>query len=290
MKAATSLAVCLAALTPLASAWPKWLPEVDALIVRQNDGDSTTAAESASAEASADASAAETTPAPRTTGTGRNTESGSAEETGTTTGRRGGGQNTAEIPTGTNTRSATRTTSFDDLVAAGGIQMMTPAATDPALKLYKAGNDITLGWNYTEVLAQPTGVDVLVSMANGNNVWTITQNMTYSTKGNNVIWETKDYATAGAEQALANGEYTLVVYDSDEGPEATPRAGFLSPYDSFTFDIYLPNNYEDLKDGWTCPTCNAGVPGFDSKALGFAMTMSVATVASFTWFVSGTLL
>ncbi|CRK20838.1 hypothetical protein BN1723_017879, partial [Verticillium longisporum] len=200
-----------------------------------------------------------------------------------------GSLNTAEIPTGTNTRSSTRTTSIDDLAAAGGIQMTTPAPTDPALKLYKAGNDITLGWNYTNVQAEPTAVDVLISMALGNNVWTVTQNMTYATKGNNVIWETEQYATAGAEMALSNGKYTLVVYDSDEGPEATPRPGYLAPYDSFTFDIYLPNSYEDLKDGWTCPTCNAGVPAFDSKAVGFALTMSVATVASFTWFVSGTI-
>lgn len=167
--------------------------------------------------------------------------------------------------------------------------MTTPAPTDPALKLYKAGNDITLGWNYTNVQAEPTAVDVLISMALGNNVWTVTQNMTYSTMGNNVVWETEQYATAGAEMALSNGKYTLVVYDSDEGPEATPRPGYLAPYDGFTFDIYLPNSYEDLKDGWTCPTCNAGVPAFDSKAVGFALTMSVATVASFTWFVSGTI-
>lgn len=41
MKAVQSLALGLAVFTPLASAWPKWLPDVDALVVRQNDESST---------------------------------------------------------------------------------------------------------------------------------------------------------------------------------------------------------------------------------------------------------
>lgn len=37
------LALCLSSLTPLVSAWPEWLPEIDSLVVRQdNGGDSTT--------------------------------------------------------------------------------------------------------------------------------------------------------------------------------------------------------------------------------------------------------
>ncbi|ROT42775.1 hypothetical protein SODALDRAFT_375037 [Sodiomyces alkalinus F11] len=285
MKPTTTLAVCLAALTPLASAWPNWLPDVDALVVRQDNDES--AAPSATPEPSAEES-----PSPS------GNEEDDAESTvgTTTTGRRVTDLNTARIPSATPSGSGspsgsdsddrTTTTEFDPTLPAGNVVMLTPAPTDPGPKLYKIGDYVTFGWNYTDLRATPTAVDVLVSCARATATWTLTQNMTFSTKGE-YTWDSREQATA-VQSPLLTEEYTLIIYDADSEITATARPGYLSVFDQFKFDMYEPRPYTPLAD-WNCPTCSAAVPSIDRKALGFALTMSVVTVLSFTWFVTGIL-
>ncbi|KAL2752565.1 hypothetical protein ACRALDRAFT_2089346, partial [Sodiomyces alcalophilus JCM 7366] len=274
------LAVCLAALTPLASAWPKWLPDVNALVARQDNDES--AAPSATPEPSAEPSAS---------GNEDNDSESSAAAT-TTTGRRVTDLNTARIPSATASGSgsgsgrndSTTTTEFDPTLPAGGVVMLTPAPMDPAPKLYKIGDHVTFGWNYTNLKAEPTAIDVLVSCSRATATWTLTQNMTFSTKGE-YTWDSREQATA-VQSPLLTEEYTLLIYDADSEITATPRPGHLSVFDQFKFDMYKPRPYTPL-DEWSCPTCSAAVPGIDRNALGLALAMSIVTVASFTWFVTG---
>lgn len=164
--------------------------------------------------------------------------------------------------------------------------MLTPAPTDPGPNLYKIGDFVTFGWNYTNLKATPTAVDVVVSCSRATATWTLTQNMTFSTKGE-YTWDSKEQATA-VQSPLLTEEYTLIIYDSDSEMTATPRPGYLGVFDQFKFDMYKPRDYTPLAE-WNCPTCSAAIPSVDRTALGFALTMSIVTVASFTWFVMGIL-
>ncbi|KAJ0297055.1 hypothetical protein COL5a_010770 [Colletotrichum fioriniae] len=273
MKAVQSLALGLAVFTPLASAWPKWLPDVDALVVRQNDESSTAAAtQTATAKTGATASA---------TATAQETNTGGAKTTNL---------NTAKLPTGTETGTGTKTgtsksksTSFDDTDPAGGITMITPAATAQSINLYKIGDYVTWGWNYTNLQASPTAIDVLVSCSSMAQTWTLTQNMTFAQPAS-FTWDSSVQAT-DPSAPLRNDEYTLVIYDAESSVSATAQPGYLGVYSSFKFGMYKAQEYKPLNE-WNCATCSAA-SGLDSKALGMAVGMSILTVASFTWFVAG---
>lgn len=267
MKAITHLVVALAASTQLAAAWPQWLPEKDALVVRQDDSET-----SAEAEAS---ETGESTTRRQTTTPAPTQSSDEEEETGSrTSGRaRQTDLNTGRVPTGSQT--ATRTTTIDPNAAAGNVVMMTPAVTDPGPRLYKIGNNVTFGWNYTNLLDPPTAVNVLASVSDVSRTWTLTQNMTWETTGA-FIWETEEQAN-DVQSPLLTEEYTLVIYDADTEETDTPSPGKLGTFNTFKFGMYIPQEYVPF-DKWVCPTCSAAPPSVDSKALGFALTMSVATV------------
>lgn len=228
--------------------------------------------------------------APTSTGTGAaraSTARATDEESATTvatTGRRATTDlNTAEIPTGTATR--TRTPVIDDQAPVGGISMVTPAPTDPGTALYKIGTNVTFGWNYTNVLVNPTAIDVIASCSSAARAWTLTSNMTFESKGS-YTWDTKELAT-DLQNPLLTDQYTLIVKDSETEVTDTPKAGYLSPNSGqFTFKMYKPQDYVPLSE-WKCPTCSAAPPSLDSKVLPFVMTMSAATVLSFTWFAAG---
>jgi len=97
-------------------------------------------------------------------------------------------------------------------------------------------------------------------------------------------WDSKVQMT-DASQPLLTEQYTLLVKDSDFDVTASAEPGYLSP-SPFRMGIYLPKEYTPLSD-WNCATCSAARDGLEQKALGFAITMSLITIASFTWFVAG---
>lgn len=271
MKPVATLTVALAAFTPLAAAWPSWLPAVDALVARQDS------------ETSGEASASQT---PTATGTGSSrqssTRSSNTEETSAaTTGGRD--LNTAKVPTGSQTATRSRTTSVDDTAPGGGIVMITPAP-NAGLNLYKIGSNVTFGWNYTNLVIKPTAVDVLASNSAANRIWTLTANMTYEDEAS-YTWDTEAQAT-DFQAPLLTDQYTLIVHDSDAEVTGAARPGFLATSNQFTFKLYKPQDYVPLSE-WKCPTCSAAPPSLNSKGMPLIIGMSAATVLSFTWFVTG---
>ncbi|KAK7938111.1 uncharacterized protein PG986_014979 [Apiospora aurea] len=270
------------AFSSTASAWPSWLPDVDALVVRQDEPSKDTASPAPTKTAdpkSDDAKPSATDkPAPKTTAGGDDEPQTTNLNTGGIT-KSGGSKPTH---TGNSTAEPTHAT-FDPQDPAGGVSMLTPA---PVLgtQLYRIGQTITWGWNYTSLQATPTAIDVLVSCSTASKTWTLTQNMTYETKGS-YTWDTHAYAETAVVDQLLTAEYTLLIYDAESSVKATAEAGYLSTFDGFKFGLYKPQDYQPLNE-WHCATCS-GAANLDTKALGFAFSMSVITILSFTWFVAG---
>lgn len=163
--------------------------------------------------------------------------------------------------------------------------MITPAATLQATNLYKIGDKITWGWNYTNLQGTPTAVDVLVSCSTVTATWTLTQNMTFETPGS-YTWDTNEYKQTNVANPLLSAEYTLVIYDSDSSVTATAEAGYLAPFTGFKFGLYIPKGATPLSE-YHCATCSAALGAMETRAVGVAVAMSVVTVLSFTWFVAG---
>ncbi|KAK2062519.1 hypothetical protein LY76DRAFT_589379 [Colletotrichum caudatum] len=274
MKAVQSLALGLAVLTPLASAWPKWLPDVDALVVRQNDESSAPAATETPAPKTG------TIPTPTTTETTAETKTGGAKTTNLNTAK-------GSTETGTGTKTGTgkpKPTTFDDTDPQGSVVMITPAPAQQAINLYKIGDYVTWGWNYTNLQATPTAIDVLVSCSAMAQTWTLTQNMSFAQPAS-FTWDSSVQAS-DPSAPLRNDEYTLIIYDAESSVSATAPAGYLGVSNTFKFGMYLPQQYTPLSD-WNCAVCKSSAPSLNNKAVGMAVGMSMATVASFTWFVAG---
>lgn len=156
--------------------------------------------------------------------------------------------------------------------------------------LYKIGDYVTFGWNYTGLSVTPTAVDV-VATATVNSIkstWTLTSNMTFETKGD-FTWDTQAYQTIAQnnQQPLAIDTYTLFIYDAESSVTATAGAGSLTANAALTFGLYTGQPYTPLASGWVCGTCSSALSDSDKRALGFMLTMVGITVASFTWFVTG---
>lgn len=165
--------------------------------------------------------------------------------------------------------------------------MITPAA-HAGTQLYKIGDYVTWGWNYTNLQGPPTAVDVLVTAREITRTYTLTQNMTFNTAGGSYTWDTDQFTKDNVATPLVQAKYTLVVYDSDGSPSSTPEAGYLAPFNGFTFGLYYKSDYTPSNEGWKCASCSgAGSVGVDSRSLGAAVVMSAVTVMSFTWFVAG---
>ncbi|KAF9875640.1 hypothetical protein CkaCkLH20_07021 [Colletotrichum karsti] len=279
MKAIQTLALGLAAFTPLASAWPKWLPDVDALVVRQNEETTAAATATQAASATAGAKATATT----------------ADETATNTGgAKTTNLNTAKIPTGTqtgtakgtgtNTESDSSQTTFDARDPVGSVEMIEPARTAAAINLYKIGDYVTWKWNYTNVQSNPTAVDVLISCSSRTQAWTLTQNMSFVEPAT-YTWDTSVQAT-DPSAPLGNDEYTLIIYDAESQVTATAAAGFLGSSNALKFGMYKPQEYQPLNE-WNCATCESAATALNAKPVDLAVAMSMLTIAGFTWFVAG---
>ncbi|KAL2189063.1 hypothetical protein L209DRAFT_771294 [Thermothelomyces heterothallicus CBS 203.75] len=309
MKAALSaghLAVALLSLTPAVSAlgWPRWLPELDTLVVRQDDSQDGTYHHSdtlyvyvharSSNMHSADSSSPTPTPTPSTSASDNNNDEQSSTTSRDTSDPITTNLNTGGITSGTRTAketgkstrsSAPKKTEFDPQDPVGSVVMVTPAATD-GYQLYKIGDYVTWGWNYTDVQATPTGIDLYLKCSKVPQPWTLTQNMSYSSVGS-YTWDTEQFQKSHVADPLLTEQYTLVIADADGGISATPEPGYLAPFSGFMFGLYEPQPYSDTGDGWQCASCNGATSGLDNRAVGVAVVMSVVTVLSFTWFVTG---
>lgn len=263
------LAVALLSLTPAVSAlgqWPKWLPERDSVLVARQDDPTPTATPTG-----------DTTPPPTT--------KASVIQTNLNTGGLTGGTASATGTQGNSTRSsAPRKTMFNPVDPAGAVVMQTPNVF-AGTQLYKIGDHITWGWNYTNLQAAPTAVDVLVSCSKASQTWTLTQNMTFATKAS-YTWDTAAYQSENVAKPLPVEQYTLIIHDSDGAVTSTPEPGYLAPFAGFIFGLYEPRKAVPLDD-FVCATCSGAMSDMERRVLGGAVIMSILTVLSFTWFVTG---
>lgn len=211
------------------------------------------------------------------------TETGTETRRQTTTGERTGTQTEEPTITGTGTRTNAESTSIPFDAQAGGINMITPAAIAAATSLYKVGDYVTFSWNYTNLLAEPTGIDVIVSCSAPEQAltWTLTANMTFETEAS-YVWDTNE----NQDQDYIPEMYTVIIKNSDSDITDIAGPGVLAAHTGATFGVYTPAPYQDY-DEWECVGCNSAPPSTERQALGFALTMSVITVATFTWFTLG---
>ena len=249
---AIKTAAMLLSLSSVASAWPGWLPEAGAIVARQDSSPTPTATQTSSKSATGS----------ETQNTGSITQTGKSTATGK--------------PSGTSTR-----TQFDPQDPAGQVVMITPAPT-AGTQLVKVGDWVTWGWNYTNLQAPPTAIDVLISCSQATRTWTLTQNMTYATKAD-FLWDSSN----DGGQPFVVAEYTLLIHDSDGGIKASADPGYLAPFAGYKFGMYTMAAYTPLASGWRCVSCSGAMSGVDKGAWGFALMTSAITVMTFTWFVTG---
>ncbi len=301
------LAVALLSLSPAVSAiaWPRWLPELDSLIVRADESSSSNKGMHQSLPYLTlfrlwlvsylhDHATYAESPSPTPTPSGSSSQSNSKSTTSTpiSTNLNTGGitKSGATITSGKATGNGTTTkspkkTEFNLQDPAGGVVMVTPAVTAGS-QLYKISDYVTWGWNYTNLQANPTAIDLYLKCSKVPQPWTLTQNMSWAEVGA-YTWDSDKFQKDHVSTPLLTEQYTLVIADADGGISATAEPGYLAPYSGFTFGLYEKQDYHDTDDGWQCASCSGAASGMDRRAVNVAVAMSAVTVLSFTWFVSG---
>lgn len=165
---------------------------------------------------------------------------------------------------------------------------MTPATIIMPTPLYKIGDNVTFGWNYTDLLGTPKAIDVMISRASSTHMWTLTANMSFESAGA-YEWDTNDQASNNDDDdsGLSIDLYTLVIKDSESQVTDVPNPGYLGVYSGLTFGLYTGQPYTPYAK-WECPgTCSAGVANIARNVVVMALSMSLVTLLSFTWFVTG---
>ncbi|KAL2068396.1 hypothetical protein VTL71DRAFT_16494 [Oculimacula yallundae] len=276
------LLLCFFSTFSAAWPWPKWLPELDSLVVRQNDNNES------SSSARATPTPTQSTNSPQETGS--DSESKSASNTQSQSGSRTGSQTgsiTSKATTSGGTRktsSATRKTSYDARLPAGGISLLTPDARSTSF--YKIGDHVTFAWNYTSLSATPTAINILASCSANSQTYTLAMNQTVSNATGALTWDTGAYQATAVQNPLLTQTYTLIIYDADTSVSAAAAAGYLATFNSYTFGMYVPQAYTPLAD-FVCATCSGALGDMERRALGMMLGMVGLTVLSFTWFVGG---
>jgi len=248
--------------------WPSWLPELDSIIVRRADSNTTSTTDSASSSGPVQTS--------------------TAKGAATTTFSMTGSAQTTATGSGSSNKTTTKSshTSYDARLPAGGVSMITPAVASGE-QYYKIGDFVTFAWNYTSLQATPTAVNILASCSANSQTYTISMNQTVTNSTGAVTWDTGSYQATAVQDPLLTETYTLVIYDAASSISATAEAGYLAVYDSYTFGMYTPQAYTPLAD-FQCATCSGALSDMERRALGMMFGMCCLTVLSFTWFVSGT--
>ncbi|KAE8143913.1 hypothetical protein BDV38DRAFT_4411 [Aspergillus pseudotamarii] len=265
--------LCFLVLLGMVSAWPHPHGEV---VARAETTSAETAADKATtgAAATTEQSATKTETQSDATETGKKT----GKETGTATGTKTGKATGKSTKTGTDASSS----SIDPRDPVGGISMFTSAG---ATTYYKIGEYVTFQWKYTSLQVTPSAVNVVASCSKNSETYTIASNMSVSETGK-VVWDTKKYQS-NATVPLLTATYTLYVYDVNSTLGDTASAGHLGSQIGYNFGMYTPQSYTPL-DHYTCATCNSALTSTERNAIKFAVGMAAITVASFTWFASGT--
>jgi len=259
--------------------WPKWLPEMESLVVRQDNGNDN------GGKSTSNASPTQTSSVPKET----NTKSGSSpsgSQTGSVTASASRTGNQTQTGTITKKPTNTKHTSYDPRLPAGGLSMLTPAAI-LGQQYFKVGDFVTFGWNYTSLSATPTAINIMATCTANQQLYTLAANQTVTNATGAITWDTGAYQATAVQNPLLTQIYTLLIYDADSSPSAAAQAGYLAAFNSYTFGMYTPQQYTPLAD-FQCATCSGALGDLERRAIGMVVGMGVLTVLSFTWFVGGT--
>ncbi|KAI1196613.1 hypothetical protein F5X97DRAFT_204990 [Nemania serpens] len=284
MRSPQQILTIALAFSPLAAAWSQWLPDLDSLVVRQDDGSSSqkdppTKTPSPGSSHSSDIPNETGSPKPTPSKGGDNNDDNNDDNGGRSSTTTKGGSKT--------TKAGPKHTQFNPIDPAGGVAMISPPTTS-AMPLYRIDDNdpITWKWNYTSLQGKPTAIDVLISCSRATATWTLTQNMTFAPTAT-FTWDSNKFQQEQIGNQLPVEQYTLLVYDAAGSFTDSPEPGYLAPYSGFQFGLYTAKPYSDLNQ-WKCITCSAAPGGpLDRQALGFALSMTLITVLSFTWYVTG---
>lgn len=242
-------------------------------------------------------SSAKATPTPTASKTSAQETGSNVDSESSTTSRKSGSQTgsqtssqtgsiTSKASTGSTkkTSSATRKTSYDARLPAGGISLLTPDARSTSY--YKIGDQVTFAWNYTSLSATPTAINILASCSANSQTYTLAMNQTISNATGALTWDTGAYQATAVQNPLLTQTYTLIIYDADTSVSAAAQAGYLATFNSYKFGMYVPQAYTPLAE-FKCATCSGALGDLERRALGMVLGMGVLTVLSFTWFVGG---
>lgn len=191
-----------------------------------------------------------------------------------------GGSNNGKNATATkNTYETTKT--FDQRLPAGGVEMITPSAI-AGPQYYKVGDYVTWAWNYTSLSITPSAIDILASCSLNQATYTIAVNQSVADATQAITWDTGAYQSSATTKLLV-ATYTLIIYDAQSAITDVPRAGYLAPYEQFTFGMYTPQPYVAQKP-FKCATCNDAPSAMGRQTLGVVLGVVGVTVMSFGWF------
>ncbi|QSZ35623.1 hypothetical protein DSL72_008493 [Monilinia vaccinii-corymbosi] len=252
------------------------------VVIRADDNSSSSAADNT-------ASATATT-APKSTNTAsatgsdspNNSKSATKTSSGADKATTSGSKTTSGTSKHTGSAGNGSHTTYNATYPAGGISLMNPSATT----YYKIGDYVTFAWNFTSLQATPTAVNVMATCQANAQLYTIAMNHTVAGTTQAVTWDTGAYQATAVGSPLLTQTYTLIIYDAASSITATPQAGYLSIFNSYSFGMYVPQPYVPLSD-WVCATCSGALSDMERKALKLMFGMGVVTVLSFTWFVTG---
>ncbi|KAI9049281.1 hypothetical protein LZ554_007128 [Drepanopeziza brunnea f. sp. 'monogermtubi'] len=269
--------------------WPEWMPDMDSLMVRQDTGDNEA---QATPTASNDA-ARQTTPANNNNNNNNNNNADSDSTNNNADSDSTNNSADSDTPTRASSSGIRRTsaapsrkTSYDARLPAGGIALLTPAAT--STPYFKIGDYVTFAWNYTSLSSTPTALNIMATCSANSQLYTLAVNQTITNATGAVTWDTGSYQATAVQNPLLTQTYTLIIHDVDSSISAPAAAGYLSPFNSYSFGMYVPQPYTPLTE-FSCATCTSGaLSDLERKALGMVLGMGVLTVLSFTWFVGGT--
>jgi hypothetical protein len=269
--------------------WPKFLPDLDSIIVRRAGKKNVRSAYPPKLTllllGSSSAAATETTvsESPKaTTGSGSMKITAAPSTTGSVKATGSGSKSDSITGTRKTTATGAKHTIYDPRLAPGGLSMTLPANA-LGVQLYKIGDWVSFGWNYTSLSVTPTALDILATNNANSVTFTLAQNQTFDATPR-FYWDTSNQSP---ETPYPQATYGLVIYDSDSSPSAAASAGYLAVYNSFKFIMYQKQDYHD-ETGINCVTCSGAMSDMDRKAVRFAVGMGIITVLSFTWFVGGT--
>ncbi|KAK0099620.1 hypothetical protein ONS95_013483 [Cadophora gregata] len=277
MQIYSVLLLCLFSTFSAAWPWPKWLPELDSLVVRQDNNENSSSAKPTQTQSTNSPKETGSNSNADTTPTGSQTGSQTGSKTGTITGKPSTGSSKK-------TSSATRKTSYDARLPAGGISLITPNAQTTSY--YKIGDHVTFAWNYTSLSATPTAINILASCSANSQTYTLAMNQTITNATGALTWDTGAYQATAVQNPLLTQTYTLIIYDADSSVSAAAAAGYLATFNSYQFGMYVPQAYTPLAD-FVCATCSGALGDMERRALGMMLGMGVLTLLSFTWFVGG---